>query len=273
MEHRQWTRYVDEMMGQLNADVTVPGLMWPLTIDGVKARRAAAPDPMANFVGLAHFTEDTVDAGIQQVLDAFAREGVPFSWVVGPTSQPPTLREHLEAHGFHAAEALRYAGMVLEPLNRVGDPSPGVTVEVVPTGGNSALYAFAARAFGPPMTPDLASIGFRIMEAWAPHETVVYLAHLPETAEPVGFGIAYFDPDGEVLWLGVAAVVLEYRGRGIYSALVAHRIRDARVRGYRGAIIHAMKSTSAPLCERMGFQTVCDLDVYMAPSATGEGER
>jgi GNAT superfamily N-acetyltransferase len=117
------------------------------------------------------------------------------------------------------------------------------------------------------MTPELASLGFRIMAAAAPDETVVYVAHLPGTEDPVGFGIGYFDRDGEVLWLGGAATVPEHRGRGIYSALVARRVADARARGYRAAIIHAMKDTSAPICAKQGFRTVCDIDVYMAPTS------
>ncbi|MCY0879315.1 MAG: GNAT family N-acetyltransferase [Firmicutes bacterium] len=267
MESQRWMRKVDEMMGQLNADVTVPGLLWPLAIEGVKARRAAVADPLANFVGLAQFTEDTVDAGIERVLAAYAREGVPFSWVVGPTSRPATLRAHLTAHGFQEAEALRHAGMVREPLDDIEDPLPEVTFTVMSPADSPALYAWAARAFGPPMTPDLASLGFRVMAAWAPHETTVYLASLPETPDPVGFGIAYFDPDGEAVWLGGAAVAPEYRGRGVYAALVARRLRDARARGYRAAMIHAMKATSAPLSAKRGFTTVCDIDTYLAPPA------
>lgn len=266
MQDEQLVRKVDEMMGQLNFEFSIEGLMWPLHIEGVKARRMAVPDPMANFVGLAHFTDETVDEGIERVQDTFAREGVPFSWLVGPTSEPRTLAERLSAHGFQLSEATRYVGMVLEPMEGLPDPPSDVTVRTVPIGESPALYEFAARAFGPPMTPELASLAFRIMGAAAPEETTVYVAHLPGTPDPVGFGIGYFDRDGDVLWLGGAATVPEHRGRGIYSALVARRVADARARGYRAAIIHAMKDTSAPICAKQGFRPVCDIDVYLAPA-------
>jgi predicted GNAT family acetyltransferase len=56
--------------------------------------------------------------------------------------------------------------------------------------------------------------------------------------------------------------VPEHRGRGIYSALVAKRLADARADGRSAAVIQAVRSTSAPICAKLGFREVCALEFY-----------
>jgi GNAT superfamily N-acetyltransferase len=52
-------------------------------------------------------------------------------------------------------------------------------------------------------------------------------------------------------------VLPAFRRRGLYRALVATRLRYAAERGIPYATSHASASTSAPLLERLGFETVC----------------
>jgi predicted GNAT family acetyltransferase len=56
--------------------------------------------------------------------------------------------------------------------------------------------------------------------------------------------------------------VPEDRGRGIYSALVAKRLTDARGVGRRAAVLQAVRSTSAPSGAKLGFREVCELEFY-----------
>jgi GNAT superfamily N-acetyltransferase len=61
----------------------------------------------------------------------------------------------------------------------------------------------------------------------------------------------------------IGGVVLpEFRGKGLYRALVASRLRDAATRRLSLATSHAMADTSAPLLLRMGFVEVCRYAVY-----------
>lgn len=265
MEDTTLVRTIDELMGLLAFEYTIEGLLWPLHIEGVKARRSVLPDRNINAVGLADFTEETVDAGIDRVIAAYRREGVPFSWVVGPTSRPATLAEHLKAHGFQLDEAQRYAGMALRSLDNFPTPAAGVDVHAVPIRESSQLTDLAVRAFGPPITAEGARFAFATMEAAVAAESAVYVAHVPDAPDPVGFGVAYFRPEGDVMWLNGAATVPAYRGRGVYTALLAQRVEDARSKGYSAAVIHAMKSTSAPIVQKYGFEPVCDIDIYYIP--------
>jgi GNAT superfamily N-acetyltransferase len=61
----------------------------------------------------------------------------------------------------------------------------------------------------------------------------------------------------------IGGVVLpEFRGKGVYRALVGARLRDAAARGLSLATSHAMADTSAPVLLRMGFVEVCRYAVY-----------
>jgi GNAT superfamily N-acetyltransferase len=58
---------------------------------------------------------------------------------------------------------------------------------------------------------------------------------------------------GDVARLWGTAVVPEFRGRGVYKALVRARLAEATVRGARLALVHAMHDTSSPILQRLGF--------------------
>ena len=89
-----------------------------------------------------------------------------------------------------------------------------------------------------------------------------YFAYVDGGTEPVAWSYLVYLPDSPIVLLGGAATVPEHRGRGIYSALVAKRLADARADGRRAAVIQAVRSTSAPICAKLGFREVCGLEFY-----------
>ena len=52
------------------------------------------------------------------------------------------------------------------------------------------------------------------------------------------------------------------RGRGLYRALVARRLREAARDGIALATSHAQADSSAPILARMGFATFCRFPVF-----------
>ncbi|WP_124707437.1 GNAT family N-acetyltransferase [Gordonia insulae] len=67
---------------------------------------------------------------------------------------------------------------------------------------------------------------------------------------PVGAG--GYSLAGEVARLWGAAVLPEYRGRGVYRGLILDRVLDGRRRGATLALVHA-EQTSSPILQRIGF--------------------
>ena len=89
-----------------------------------------------------------------------------------------------------------------------------------------------------------------------------YFAYVDGGTEPVGWSYLVYLPDSPIVLLGGAATLPEHRGRGIYSALVAKRLADARADGRSAAVIQAVRSTSAPIAAKLGFRELCGLEFY-----------
>jgi predicted acetyltransferase len=53
-----------------------------------------------------------------------------------------------------------------------------------------------------------------------------------------------------------------FRGKGVYRGLVARRLEVLRERGIPLVTIQAIADTSAPICKKLGFETVCQLAMY-----------
>jgi GNAT superfamily N-acetyltransferase len=78
----------------------------------------------------------------------------------------------------------------------------------------------------------------------------------------LGFGQSYTTRDGVLLLVG-AATLPHARNRGVYRALVRHRLAQARAEHACAAIIQANPESSAPICARMGFVELCRLRYWV----------
>src|SRR5205814_500273 len=66
--------------------------------------------------------------------------------------------------------------------------------------------------------------------------------------------------------LGRAATRPGPRGPGLYAALLARGLADARADGGTAAVIQADRATSAPICAKLGFRELCGLEMFAAIS-------
>ena len=58
------------------------------------------------------------------------------------------------------------------------------------------------------------------------------------------------------------AVLPAYRRRGIYRALLAHRLAELHAREVPLALVWARASTSASTCLKLGFEQVTSADFF-----------
>jgi GNAT superfamily N-acetyltransferase len=81
---------------------------------------------------------------------------------------------------------------------------------------------------------------------------------------PVASARAEFPPGRSFAGLWGGGTISEYRGRGIYRALVQARAEEARRRGYRYLRVDA-RDTSRPILERLGFIALTPIIEWRLP--------
>jgi hypothetical protein len=239
----------------------LPGRLESLSIPGLLGRAAEVPHPLGSMVGAARLEDGArADAVIRQVCEFFAERRHPFGWVTGPGDTPADLPERLQAA--RLSKVTEMAGMALTDLEIPIRASP--TVSVREMGPEDAPAANAVLATGFDFPKPLAELLMEAMLQGTPKLPCrQYLAFVEEREDPVAVSLATRVPGTSILMLSGAATLPEYRGRGVYTSMVARRIADGRAEGCEAAIIQAVRATSAPICARIGFREVCGLAMWV----------
>jgi len=238
----------------------LPGRVNWLQIPGLLGREIAGSDSFVSLVGDARWPGEQAAPAAQQVFDHFARQPKAFGWIVGPSTAPPGLALQLERLGME--KVLELAGMVYDRLDVPIPSNPEVTIQEVAAHENDLASGVLSEAIG--FTPEG---GRATVEALAlsasPLQRRAYLARLPDSPDPVAYASMIYLPDQPVAVLYCAATLEAARGRGVYTSLVARRLVDARRDGMQAVVIQAVRTSSAPICARLGFVELCNLDWYI----------
>jgi GNAT superfamily N-acetyltransferase len=204
----------------------------------------------------------TADAVIADQVRFFADRGEEFEWKLYSYDQPPDLGQRLLAAGFAAedTEALMVAdaGQIAGSAGAVGALPDGVRlVPVTDEADLEAMTEVRDLVFG--ADPKLRSELTRQLRK-APDTVAIVVAMAgdePVSSARVSFGAA---TDFAGLWGG--GTLPQWRGRGIYRALVGYRARLAVARGYRYLQVDASPE-SRPILERLGFTCLAQTTPYI----------
>ncbi|MFJ3903832.1 GNAT family N-acetyltransferase [Streptomyces sp. NPDC090025] len=199
------------------------------------------------------------DAAIAAQIAHFRAAERSFEWKLYGHDGPADLPGRLLAAGFVPDE--RETVMVAE-ARTVAAPVPlpdGVTLAAVTDEeGVRKVADVQARAFG----ADSSESAQRMLDqlAAAPGTIVAVLA----LADGVPVSSARLDltPGTDFAGLYGGGTLAEWRGRGLYRALVAHRARLAVDRGYRYLQVDA-RDTSRPILARLGFAELTTTTPYL----------
>lgn len=237
----------------------VSGLSEDLNVKGVRGRVTDLSNPLANLVGMADVSPENVDATLKMVRSRYSGGRKAYGWVTGPLTRPHDLGERLIGAGLKKADEM--AGMALTDLDTPITVDPTIEIREATLHEAQAASEMMARAYGIP--EDVARF-FNVLLAMTDSKVKNrgYFAYVDGGDQPVGWSYLVYLPDSPIVLLGGAATLPEHRGRGIYSALVAKRLADAREDGRRAAVIQAVRSTSAPIASKLGFREVCGLEFY-----------
>jgi GNAT superfamily N-acetyltransferase len=228
--------------------------------DWYQVTTPSIPIVIYNGVYRSIMEADQADRIIDEVFDHYRSLNLPFRWTVGPSARPLDLAERLQKRGMEVFA--RTVGMVIPSDAPMPPTRPGVTVEQVTpeTVLDWAKASAGGWGISPESVQNIAADMRGQMERYGENLLLVLSRY---EGEPAGAGILQFIRG--IGWLKGTAVRPEFRGRGCYQAMVAWRLAKMRERGVEWGAIQATVGTSEPICRRLGFEEVCQIDIYCTP--------
>lgn len=210
-----------------------------------------------------------VDRCVDEVKRWFAERGrAAFVWMIGPSATPTDVGERLRAQGASILSGFeRSACMVLRAEPAAGTAS--LEVRKLKT-----LAEYEQRT-------EVSALAFSWVDGYRESANRLLREHWSELDQTLNESFGAF-AEGRMVAFGVSAytehavfldggaTLPEARGAGAYRALVRARWDEAVRRGTPVLVAHA-GSMSRPILERLGFQTLCELQVLADLTGLGSG--
>jgi len=209
--------------------------------------------------------EATADAAIAEQVRWLATPqgaGREFEWKLYSHDRPLDLGDRLLAAGFvpEEPETLMIAG-VTEIIEALGDTAlpDGVTLRTVTDRAGVDLMAEVhEQAFG----TSAARLRERLLDQFARQSATVSMILAMAGDVPVCGARMELYPGTAFAGLWGGGTVKEWRGRGIYRALIAHRARLAAAAGCAYLQVDA-SDQSQPILSRLGFASLSTTTPYL----------
>jgi GNAT superfamily N-acetyltransferase len=203
---------------------------------------------------------DLTEADADAALAAETARDVPYlEWKHYSGDRPSDLPDRLVAAGLtpEGPEAVMVADLTELELR---DPAPdGVRVASVDDeAGVDSLVKVHEEVFGDLHPGTRTSVLASLALHPRPVEAVVACAG----DRPVAAGRIEFSPGRDFAGLFGGGTAEDWRGRGVFRALVAHRAASARRRGVRYLYVDAVPM-SRPIFERLGFVPLAETTPYV----------
>jgi GNAT superfamily N-acetyltransferase len=213
------------------------------------------------FVGyrdLAGLEGDDLDELIARQVRFFADRGQGFEWKLHGHDRPTDLPDRLGAAGFEPEEVETVVIARVSDLPDVSAPPEGVAVrEVTDRSGMARIARLEEAVWG----DDHGWLDDLWEERVADSEGLrIFVAEAGEVTVSAGWVRFPSGTEFATLWGG--ATLPDWRGRGIYRALVARRAQIAAERGLRYVEVDA-SDDSRPILERLGFMPVTTTTPYV----------
>lgn len=207
------------------------------------------PSPRKGWVIYTRLEQGNIDDAIRSMIDFYRPNGGEFEWKVYDHDTPPDLKERLLEHGFLPEELEALLVMDLETLPGVfWEPITADVRRIADPAHLAHVTEIESAVWGEPFG-DLQDILRADMQE-TPGKLSVYAAYADD--KPASSAWIYYYPDRQFAELYGGATIPEARGKGLYTALVKARAREARERGVRFLTVDA-SPMSRPVLEKLGF--------------------
>ncbi|MGP6220853.1 GNAT family N-acetyltransferase [Caldiplasma sukawensis] len=236
-----------------------------INLDGIKGYVTPFNSENANHVGLANFS-DNIDHRIDEVINFFKERKKSFSWIIGPSTKPNDIKERLVKKGFYYDELNSEYGVAMKTSEIGLKFNNDYTVDEINIEEMENYTELISSSFGMGIDNIAESLVYmsKMINSTERYKGKIklFVATQKYSKEKVGFSIMEMDTEDGYAILDGAAVKKEFRGKGIYKNMIIKRMEIAKENGIDYVIVHALKSTSAPILEKVGFERICELNMY-----------
>lgn len=223
--------------------------------------RFVRPAPAMSWVAYSRLDEANADAVIREQVNHFSQMNQPFSWDVYDHDAPPDLPDRLAAHGFERENPPDDPGALLVLDLRAAPPTllKPVAADIRPITQRDQLddvIRVEELVLGGDFTWIKKRMGHHLE---IPNYLSVYVAYVGE--RPACTGWIYWHPQSQFASLHGGATLPDYRGRGLYTSVLAIRVQEAIRRSYRFLTIEA-GPMSHPIVAKHGFRLLTHVNAY-----------
>lgn len=207
----------------------------------------------------SHLTPEDADAAISREAAYFGGINHNFEWKLYDHDKPQDLGERLLAHGFAAEEpdAIMVLDLASAPDTLLGTVPPFIRRV---TDRTSLKDVTRVREAVWPEAHEWLEERLAFLLETYPDRVSIYVADLD--GQPVSSARIQFSEKGTFASLWGGGTMDDYRGRGIYTALLSVRVQEARRRGARFLTIDA-SPMSRPIVEKHGFRLLTFAQAYI----------
>jgi GNAT superfamily N-acetyltransferase len=232
----------------------------PTSTDGPVIRVEYPNRGLVSYRSLADLDEAELDALIARQRDYFAAKSQPVEWKTRGHDLPADLPDRLTAAGFVPEEretvVIAESADIVERLRGRGSVD-GVTIRRT---GERADFERIAAMESTVWAMDWSWLTDDLVRRQATGLTDVFVAEADGEVVSAAWAVYKQGTDFTGLWGG--STLAEWRGKGIYKALVAVRAARAVELGYRYLQVDA-SDDSSPILQRLGFLAVTTTTPYV----------
>jgi acetyltransferase (GNAT) family protein len=197
-------------------------------------------------------TPDNADELIRAEIAAATETGYELEWKFYGHDTPADLPKRLLAAGFVADDPEDVLVLPLDEASLAAFDPAEVRIRCVRDQQDLADYAEISREIGRRNVEEERR-HLAALLAETPEKISIHIAYVGE--EPASCGRVYFRPGGPYAELAGGRTKTTHRRKGLFTALVGSRLREAQQRGRTHAFVDALP-TSAPTLRKRGFQSV-----------------
>jgi hypothetical protein len=204
------------------------------------------------FISYSQLNDINADNIIREQVNYFESIGQDFEWKLYDYDQPSDLKERLESHGFVIEEAEAIMVLDLEDapeilwqpihhnVQQITDPKKLVDVQSVEQQVWEEDHSFLLEFLG------------NALKRY-PDQMSVYVAYINE--QPASAAWIYFPKHNQFASLWGGSTVSTFRKQGLYTALLAVRVQEAKSRQVKFLTVDA-SPMSRPILEKIGFEMI-----------------